>query len=198
MAIFGQCCSKTCLYIGLLCFPQGSSLSSWSPRHDPAPGPHSPVGIYRTPVTHQCRESHQRPRPAPGAFRTLLQVGTSRDRLPAVTTSGPFELRLEGLSQGMKARGSRKAYEAMMSVFPGEACFEFGLPSIRWTPGVLLPGATASLTGHLSLWGLIANHPLSPPVSSSGQEQRTDLPPGLTQPPVSLFPSRVLKEVGWG
>ena len=99
----------------------------------------------------------------------------------------------------MKAQGSRKAYEAMMSGFPGEACSEFGLPSIRWTPGVL-PGAAASLTGHLSLWGLIANHPLSPPVSSSGQEQRTDLPPGpgLTQPPVSLFPSRVLKEVGWG
>lgn len=56
-----------------------------------------------------------------------------------MTTSGPSELRSEGLSQGMKAGGSRKAYEAVMSGFPGEACSEYGLPSIRWTPGVLSP-----------------------------------------------------------
>lgn len=86
------------------------------------------------------------PRPAPGAFRALLQEGTPRDRLPAVTTSGPFELRSEGLSQRMKAWESRKAYEAMMSGFPGETCSEYSFPSIRWTPGVLSPRSSGSIT----------------------------------------------------
>lgn len=78
LAIFGQCCSKTCLYIDFLYFPQGSSLNSWSPRHDPAPGTHSPVGTYRTLSPASVGRAIRGP-DQPQVPSTLLQVGTPRD-----------------------------------------------------------------------------------------------------------------------